>query len=210
MVLSRNTYANNRKVVDSLLHSSLHRNGAPIMKQGGVFGSDGGTYGDYLAKEGLRRFADGGWMEQINDDPGGSSGGDSGGSGSYDGGFIVGRWGLRRVGCRNEGPTRCQSADPGRHCQEHPGAATALDKALLLLADVQAQIKLESTNQQTATGCNQMTGSQDRYRVLQLRVPLQFAMHTDMTALQGTMKVELPSLGTDLLNQLMPCAPRWC
>ncbi|MDJ1468151.1 hypothetical protein [Xanthocytophaga flava] len=33
MILSRNTYANNREIVDSLLHSSLYRNGAPIVSR---------------------------------------------------------------------------------------------------------------------------------------------------------------------------------
>ncbi len=44
MVLSRNTYKNNRRTVDSLLHSSLHRNGAPIMQQGGIMFEEGGAY----------------------------------------------------------------------------------------------------------------------------------------------------------------------
>ncbi|OIN61160.1 phage tail tape measure protein [Arsenicibacter rosenii] len=48
MILSRNTYANNRPIIDRLLHSSLHRNGAPIYKAGGIVGSDGGSYRDYL------------------------------------------------------------------------------------------------------------------------------------------------------------------
>jgi hypothetical protein len=46
MILSRNTYRNNRPVIDSLLNSSLHRNGAPIYGKGGL--SDGGSYRDYL------------------------------------------------------------------------------------------------------------------------------------------------------------------
>ena len=33
MILSRNTYANNRETVDALLHSSLYRNGAPIVNR---------------------------------------------------------------------------------------------------------------------------------------------------------------------------------
>jgi hypothetical protein len=36
MVLSRNTYANNKSMVDMLLESSLHRNGAPIMAKNGA------------------------------------------------------------------------------------------------------------------------------------------------------------------------------
>jgi hypothetical protein len=37
MILSRKTYANNRPVVDKLLYSSMHRDGAPIFETGGVF-----------------------------------------------------------------------------------------------------------------------------------------------------------------------------
>ncbi|MFN8347420.1 MAG: phage tail tape measure protein [Spirosomataceae bacterium] len=48
MILSKNTYRNNRKLIDGLLHSSLHRNGAPIHAEKGTVFSDGGTYGDYL------------------------------------------------------------------------------------------------------------------------------------------------------------------
>lgn len=49
MILSRNTYKNNRRTIDALLDSSLHRNGAPIYaEKGSVFGSDGGSYRDYL------------------------------------------------------------------------------------------------------------------------------------------------------------------
>ncbi len=49
MILSRNTYKNNRLMIDALLDSSLHRNGAPIhAAKGTVFGSDGGDYRDYL------------------------------------------------------------------------------------------------------------------------------------------------------------------
>lgn len=51
MILSRNTYRNNKDVVDRLLDSSLHRNGAPIY-------SDGGTYGDYVSTG--KRYANGG------------------------------------------------------------------------------------------------------------------------------------------------------
>jgi hypothetical protein len=43
MILSRNTYQNNRPVVDKLLHSSLHRNGAPIYRDGGLMFDNGGT-----------------------------------------------------------------------------------------------------------------------------------------------------------------------
>jgi|GEM_PF-1889893 len=42
MILSRNTYSNNREIVDSLLHSSLYRNGAPIVSSRRY--EDGGTF----------------------------------------------------------------------------------------------------------------------------------------------------------------------
>ena len=200
MVLSRNTYANNRKVVDSLLHSSLHRNGAPVMRQGGIFGNDGGSYGDLLRKGGLRQFADGGWMEEINEG-GGGSGGDSGGSGgSYDGGSSSGGGEYSASDAEMKAQLDASQKTQDDIAKNTLAAATALDKALLLLADLQAQIKLESTNQQTAL-LNQMTGLREDISI-QLSA-LQFAMHTDMTALQGTMKVELPSLGQDVVNQLM-------
>lgn len=48
MVLSKNTYRNNRKIIDGLLRSSLHQNGAPVQAEKGAVFSDGGTYGDYL------------------------------------------------------------------------------------------------------------------------------------------------------------------
>jgi TP901 family phage tail tape measure protein len=49
MILSRNTYRNNGRVIDRLLDSSLHRNGAPVFaEKGSVFGGDGGSYQDYL------------------------------------------------------------------------------------------------------------------------------------------------------------------
>lgn len=36
MIFSRNTYANNKPVIDQLLHSSMHKNGAPIFENGGI------------------------------------------------------------------------------------------------------------------------------------------------------------------------------
>jgi hypothetical protein len=53
MVLSKNTYANNGKLIDSLLHSSLYQNGAPIsMARGGV-----------LTAAGARMWGDGGVVD---------------------------------------------------------------------------------------------------------------------------------------------------
>ena len=63
MVLSRNTYSNNKPVIDKLLKSSLYNNGAPIsMANGGV-----------LTVSRARMFADGGVYE--SNDGGGSTGG---------------------------------------------------------------------------------------------------------------------------------------
>ncbi|QHV97937.1 hypothetical protein [Spirosoma endbachense] len=71
MILSRNTYKNNKPVVDMLLHSSLHRNGAPIY-------GNGGTYGDFVGRTpsfgkgglgGRKMYVDGG-MDSIDDGSG--------------------------------------------------------------------------------------------------------------------------------------------
>ena len=47
MILSRSTYENNGDVIDKLLNSSLHRNGARIFQKGGIHG-EGGSYMNYL------------------------------------------------------------------------------------------------------------------------------------------------------------------
>lgn len=53
MVLSKNTYQNNGKLIDRLLHSSLYQNGAPVsMARGGV-----------LMASGARMFEDGGVVD---------------------------------------------------------------------------------------------------------------------------------------------------
>lgn len=72
MVLSRNTYSNNRRVVDSLLHSSLHRNGAAVMREGGIMFDDGGyMVGDNSGS------SDSGSGEAAPDSGGGGTGGGS-------------------------------------------------------------------------------------------------------------------------------------
>ncbi|MEA5257160.1 phage tail tape measure protein [Arcicella aquatica] len=48
MILSRNTYQNNKPVVDKLLDSSLHKNGAPIYREGGLMFSDGGSFDERM------------------------------------------------------------------------------------------------------------------------------------------------------------------
>ncbi|MER0439611.1 phage tail tape measure protein [Emticicia sp. W12TSBA100-4] len=63
MILSKLTYANNKDVIDQLMHSSLHKNGARIFKSGGVFG-EGGSYINYLEPFSLR-----GYYANGNGDP---------------------------------------------------------------------------------------------------------------------------------------------
>lgn len=62
MVLSRNTYRNNKGTIDRLLHSSLYRNGAPIhLERGGMFSVTGANaYRN-------RMFADGGVISYGDD-----------------------------------------------------------------------------------------------------------------------------------------------
>lgn len=48
MILSRETYANNRHLVDDLLDTSLHRGGAPVRSRAGHY-EDGGVAGDGTA-----------------------------------------------------------------------------------------------------------------------------------------------------------------
>ncbi|MBO0933938.1 phage tail tape measure protein [Fibrella aquatilis] len=78
MILSRNLYKNNGPIIDRLLHSSLHRNGAPIFRSGGLMGSDGGSYSDYLKP--LRK----GKMYASGSEMADSGGGDDFGTGSPD------------------------------------------------------------------------------------------------------------------------------
>lgn len=56
MILSRATYRNNKRVVDALLNSSLHRSGKPIFRDGGIF-ADSPSSRDY------RLFPDGGLID---------------------------------------------------------------------------------------------------------------------------------------------------
>jgi hypothetical protein len=57
MILSKNTYRNNKKIIDPLLHSSLHRNGAAIYQKGGIMFEDGGVVGDAGADNGATHAA---------------------------------------------------------------------------------------------------------------------------------------------------------
>lgn len=63
MILSRNTYKNNRPVIDRLLHSSLHKNGAPItLRDGGVVSV---AQTPFMFRNGGRMFQQGG-MDDNN------------------------------------------------------------------------------------------------------------------------------------------------
>ncbi|MDB5270089.1 MAG: hypothetical protein JWP58_3129 [Hymenobacter sp.] len=52
MILSRDTYANNRELVDELLDTSLNRGGAPVRRRDGGHYADGGTPGGALPTTG--------------------------------------------------------------------------------------------------------------------------------------------------------------
>lgn len=87
MVLSRNTYRNNRRVVDSLLHSSLHHNGAPVMREGGIMFQEGGTMDEYGNTNGMAAAdnggggnSDSGSSDSASTPDAGSGSTDSGGS----------------------------------------------------------------------------------------------------------------------------------
>ncbi|GHB64244.1 phage tail tape measure protein [Persicitalea jodogahamensis] len=66
MILSKNTYRNNRKMIDKLLHSSLHRNGAPVYaEQGALMDSNGGSYQNMLYGKMYREGLDGSYDEDL-------------------------------------------------------------------------------------------------------------------------------------------------
>ncbi len=74
MILSRETRRNNGPIIDMLLHSSMHKNGARIFR-------DGGTYGDYVPKApSWKKYEDGG-ISYNADDYLGDSGANYGSSG---------------------------------------------------------------------------------------------------------------------------------
>ena len=52
MILSRDTYANNRELVDALLDTSMNRGGAPVRQREGGHYADGGTPGGSLPTTG--------------------------------------------------------------------------------------------------------------------------------------------------------------
>jgi|GEM_PF-1208994 len=220
MVLSQNTYRNNKQVVDSLLHSSLHRNGAPIMLHGGIFGSDGGSYGDYLPKKFKKggMFQQGGWMDNINEEyeEGGysdSSGGSGGSSGGGDTGSDVGSTDLGSADAINS--VTNEEIQKSQALMEAIGKNTeatvlALDKLIYTVADIQRQMKYESDTQQSTTATqftNLRSSISQGFTSLNLAnaihtLSLKTAITTGLTSLQGTMKMEFPSLGKELVDEL--------
>ena len=224
MVLSRNTYANNRRVVDSLLHSSLHRNGAPIMKRGGIFGSDGGSYGDYLERGGLRRFDQGGWMDDINDGTAtGGGGGYSDGGGDSGGGYSGGSSdGSSYSGSASDAEMKAQ-LDASQKTQDDIAKNTELTAKntteLINLMQTQGYaleyirtvIGTEATatrarmdygfgglRQDVAERLDQLTTA-NGFQNLMLRM----AISTGFTNLQNTFKFEVPNMSKELTAEFV-------
>jgi TP901 family phage tail tape measure protein len=90
MVLSRNTYANNRRVVDKLLHSSLHRNGAPIYAEKGAMLAEGGYANERPSYNDNNEFNPGG--DSYNQQNYSQSQNNSSGSDSFDAGYSEGSY----------------------------------------------------------------------------------------------------------------------
>ena len=59
MILSRDTYANNKHLVDELIDTSLHRGGAPVRQREGYY-EDGGVYGSAPATSSTTAAGNGG------------------------------------------------------------------------------------------------------------------------------------------------------
>jgi hypothetical protein len=59
MILSRDTYANNKHLVDELIDTSLHRGGAPVRRQDDYY-EDGGTFGGSPATSSTTAAGNGG------------------------------------------------------------------------------------------------------------------------------------------------------
>ncbi|MCK8492879.1 phage tail tape measure protein [Spirosoma sp. RP8] len=210
MVLSRNTYANNRNVVDSLLHSSLHRNGAPIMLNGGIFGSDGGTYADSLRNGGLRRFADGGWMNDIQEmDNGASSGGEY--QSSYSGSDSSSEYGSAdSIDANTQAQIEKSQATMDNIQKNTLATAEALDKMGLTLGNLQTLISTNAINS-ASTLDTQMTGLRTEVRqgfsnsnLMQalLLMSLKDSIHTDLVALQNTYRAESTGMSNEVVTEL--------
>ena len=209
MVLSRNTYRNNRRLVDGLMHSSLHRNGAPVMARNGILLEGGGyTQADhsdsvYSSSRSEETSQPVPGSEPVRDSSG-DSGGDSGG-GSVD-----------------SGSAEVSNSEMQAQIDESQKTMASIEKNTALTVDaiktlvqamsyLQQQVVTESAAQQNALAIG-LTGLRTDTRLgfdgLQSAYALQMmlsriATHEDLTALQGTMKLELPELGKDLQNELV-------
>ena len=220
MVLSRLTYANNKRVVDSLLHSSLHRNGAPIYRAGGMFGSDGGSYGDYLARGGLRRYDQGGWMEDINNDYDSSRGDGGGYTSTYSGSSGDGDTTADTSASDAEMQAQIEASQKVQEAIAKAGEATAkntMDLVDLVRAQgyqldyIRTAIATEATStrarmdygfgglrQDVADRLDQLTNA-NAVQSLMLRL----AMTTGFTNLQNTFKVEVPNMSKELTQEFV-------
>ena len=65
MILSRDTYANNRELVDALLDTSLNRGGAPVRRREGGHYAEGGTPGGALPAAGGSSASSNGELLQL-------------------------------------------------------------------------------------------------------------------------------------------------
>jgi TP901 family phage tail tape measure protein len=220
MVLSRNTYANNGQVIDRLLHSSLHRNGAPIYRNGGLFG-EGGSYrdagpGNYLKayRKGGVMFADGGWMDQINDGDvgGGSSDGNSGGgdSGSTDTGGYSGD-SASSIDANTQAQIEKSQATMEAIVKNTLATATGIDKINLTLTAMQTQQRTDSDSLVQALGTQL---SNLRSEIKTSLTGMQFAsalgmgqlmllIDTKLTALQNASRVDSQVQGTEIQQELV-------
>ena len=66
MILSRNTYANNREIIDELLDTSMHRGGAPI-RQRGIYAAQGAVVGELPATAGRTSDAESAVVSAIKE-----------------------------------------------------------------------------------------------------------------------------------------------
>ncbi|MGA0558275.1 phage tail tape measure protein [Larkinella sp. VNQ87] len=134
MILSRETRKNNGPIIDMLLHSSMHKNGARIFR-------DGGTYGDYVPKAPTwRKFADGGVSYNADDFlGGGGEGSDEGASyGSDPNGTASGASVSESVGATSEEIAKSQKL--------MEDIATNTEDMVLALAEMQKYLAGPFTN----------------------------------------------------------------
>ncbi|GAB3803511.1 phage tail tape measure protein [Spirosoma humi] len=207
MVLSRNTYRNNRGIVDSLLHSSLHRNGAPVMRQGGLMFEDGGGYNYQDHENSVYR--------------GDSSGGFSSGP-SDETPPAVDSPGSSWMDDANTAATEMDNSDYQAEIDKSQAMMEAIGKntlatvdgikllndTLLLLkqqADLNARDLDTSLSNSLFRLVNSLVTNLDVLREDSAAdsLALRQVIHADLVDLKGTMKIELPSLGKDLTDEFV-------